>query len=188
MTSRHNGPAQQTDPKPESAVMEILLHDRRKYLNFLSARLGNRELAEEILQNVVIKVLQSGSALRSQSSAEAWLYRVLRNALVDHYRRHAAASRRVEGNVLNVATPDPGPEGRVCPCAQDQLGRLRPEYQDALRQMEMENASASSYAASRAITPNTAFVRLHRARKALRLRVQQICGTCAGAGCFDCCC
>ena len=50
---------------------------------------------------------------------------------------------------------------------------------------------ADGYAVARAedgITPNLAMVRLHRARRALRLRLEESCRACAAHGCLDCSC
>jgi len=43
-------------------------------------------------------------------------------------------------------------------------------------------------AAELGVTPNNAAVRLHRARGALKKRLEQTCGTCTQHGCLDCTC
>ena len=70
----------------------------------------------------------------------------------------------------------------------EELSRLRENYSDALHAMEMNNEPVAAYAARKGISANNAMVSLHRARKSLRKRLESRCGSCAGAGCFDCKC
>jgi DNA-directed RNA polymerase specialized sigma24 family protein len=55
--------------------------------SFCSSTLRDRDLAEEIFQQLIIKILEWKSQLRSEDRAEGWIYRVLRNAVIDHHRR-----------------------------------------------------------------------------------------------------
>ena len=49
----------------------------------------------------------------------------------------------------------------------------------------MEDASVPALAAEAGITPGSASVRLHRAREAMRKRIEQCCGACARHGCLS---
>src|SRR3954451_25465812 len=79
-----------------------------------------------------------------------------------------------------IAAPEPTPA--LCPCAPDQLVKLKAEYQDALREVTMAGNSVQAYAAERNISCNLAYVRLHRARHSLRERLVAVCGSCAVSG------
>jgi RNA polymerase sigma-70 factor (ECF subfamily) len=76
----------------------------------------------------------------------------------------------------------------VCECATALLDTLKPEYAEALRRVEMEGVSVKDFARDKSVSPNTASVRLFRAREALRRQVERSCGTCAEHGCLDCSC
>lgn len=65
---------------------------------------------------------------------------------------------------------------------------LKNEYAEILRRVEMEGRTVVEAAADLGITPGNAAVRLHRARQALRLRLQTTCGACTEHGCLDCSC
>src|SRR6266849_6813692 len=75
-------------------VMALLVENRRAFLSFLENRVGHREVAEDVLQEAFARSLDR-VPLESEESAVAWFYRVLRNAVLDHYRR-AGASRSEE--------------------------------------------------------------------------------------------
>jgi DNA-directed RNA polymerase specialized sigma24 family protein len=172
----------------ENPALAYLLAHRGKYLAFLLEKLRNRELAEELLQNVATKVVERGPQLRSKRHVEAWLYRIVRNTLADYFRELTRSPLRLDNDPvkLQIAAPDPMPE--PCPCVMKELTHLKPEYEDALRDVEVTGSSVQRYAAAMQITDNAASVRLHRARKSLLKRVIKACGSCAGAGCFECAC
>ncbi len=65
---------------------------------------------------------------------------------------------------------------------------LKPEYADALRQIEVEGIAVKDYAAAHGLSAGNAGVRIFRARAALKKEVVRSCGTCAEHGCLDCTC
>lgn len=172
----------------EHALPLMLVENHARFLAFVRRRVEVPEVAEDILQAAYMKALQRGGGV-DRAHALPWFYRVLRNAVIDHYRRSAAAAPTVEvekaAAEMVVVEPD---SPNVCPCASKELTRLRVDYAAALAEVDMGAAKVQEYARGAGISSNNASVRLYRARKALRNRLEKICGPCAGAGCFDCTC
>lgn len=173
-------------------VLAALVANHRTFLAFLERRVGSRDVAEDLLQDAFVKGIERAGGLRDDESAVAWFYRVLRNALVDHYRRRDAEARAVsratgetEGAIEAV---DADLLDAACTCIWDLLDTIKPDYAAALRRVDLDGASLAAYAGETGITPNNAGVRLHRARAALRKQVTRSCGTCATHGCLDCHC
>jgi RNA polymerase sigma-70 factor (ECF subfamily) len=168
-------------------VMERLSAKRADFLRFVAKRVESLEVAEDILQASYLRAIEHLGELRDASRVEAWFYRFLRYAIVDHYRRSAATSEvTVEQPLPEPQQPPAAPT--PCPCAVRELTNIRKEYSQALETVEMQDVPVHAYAGRERITPGNASVRLHRARKALAQRIQLVCGPCAGAGCFDCGC
>ena len=65
---------------------------------------------------------------------------------------------------------------------------LKPEYADALQQIDVAGTPVKDYAEHAGISASNAGVRVFRAREALRKQVTRACGTCAEHGCLDCSC
>ncbi len=179
----------ETDP----AVVEALVSNHRRFLDFLERRTGDRARAEDLLQSAFVRALEKGGGIRTGESSVAWFYRLLRNALVDQHRADAARGRALEGRA-DRGLEDEGEDeearlhGEVCRCVVDLLPTLKAEYAELIRSVDLEGEPVQSAARELGITPNHASVRLHRARKALLKRVQRSCGTCAAHGCLDCSC
>jgi RNA polymerase sigma factor (sigma-70 family) len=172
------------------AVVEALVRNHRRFLGFLEGRVGSRAVAEEILQAAYVRTLEKGGELQEGEGAVAWFYRLLRNAVVDHYRRQSAEGRALEREAREATEVGSDSELRetVCACLHELLPGLKPEYADILRQVDLEGRSVPEVARESGITANNAGVRLHRARQALKKQLERSCGTCAAHGCLDCSC
>ncbi len=172
------------------SVVEALVGNHRRFLSFLESRVGSRAQAEELLQSAYVRTLEKGGDLRDGESAVAWFYRLLRNALVDHYRRNAVEGRALEREAREASEVGPDPElmESVCACIHELLPALKPEYAEVVRQVDLEGRSIPEVARESGITANNAGVRLHRARQALKKQLERSCGTCASHGCLDCSC
>ena len=172
-------------------LLSVMTENRRAFLSFLERRVGHRETAEDLLQESFARSLDR-VPLEAEESVTAWFYRVLRNGLIDHYRRRGVADRALAAlqKELDEASPEVAPDERdaVCRCVTRLSATLKPEYALALRRVEVEGVSVRDYASEAGITPNNAAVRLFRARETLRKRVVRWCGSCAEQGCVDCTC
>jgi RNA polymerase sigma factor (sigma-70 family) len=172
-------------------VARALVDNHREFLAFLQKRVGDRALAEDILQEAFVRGLDKLGTLEQDESATAWFYRILRNAVIDHHRRRASADRRLDAFAAELeryVEPEAEVRGAVCRCVGELAGTLKAEYADALRRVEIDGVAVKDYAAEAGISSNNAAVRVFRAREALRKQVTRSCGTCADHGCLDCTC
>jgi len=190
-----NTPSSAPDAETLSAspeVVAVLVENHRRFLDFLTRRVGSREVAEDILQDAFVRGLSRADQLRDQESAVAWFYRSLRNALVDHWRKRGAERKVIDEGVELSDDLEPAADAElmntVCACATSLLSTLKPEYAEALRRVDLAGVSVKTFAEEGRMTANNASVRLFRARQALRRQVERTCGTCAEHGCLDCTC
>ncbi len=177
-----------TGLSPEA--IQRLLGGHREFLAFLERRVESREAAEDILQEAFVRGLERGGEVRDEDSVVAWFYRLLRNAVVDHYRHKASAERAMEAYGREFVSVEPAPEiqEEICRCLSGLLDSLKPEYRQALRLVDMEDGSLKELATQVGISEGNAAVRVHRAREALRKQVRLSCGICAEHGCLNCSC
>lgn len=172
-------------------VVGSLVKNHRDFLSFLQRRLGDRALAEDVLQEAFVRGLHKLETLETDESATAWFYRILRNAVIDHHRRRATGQKKLEAFAVELeqsVEPVGEVRGAVCRCIGELAATLKPEYAEALRRVEVDGVPVKDYAVEAGITGNNAAVRVFRAREALRKQVTRSCGTCADHGCLDCTC
>lgn len=174
-----------------SAPLELLLDNHRMFLRYLERRIGDRALAEDILQDAFARVLARPGQAPADEGVVPWFYRTLRNASIDHHRRRGSAERAFDAfarelEAQETAAPDLAAE--ICACVSRLAGTLKPEYAEALQEIDVGGTPVKDFAERHGLTPNNAAVRVFRARDALKKRVVESCGTCAEHGCVDCSC
>lgn len=179
------------EARPTPDVVRVLVGNHREFLGFLERRVGSRALAEDILQDAFVRGMDKLETLRSDESAVAWFYRLLRNAIIDHHRRSGASERKLAAfgrEVEEHLEPDVETRGAICKCVSELAATLKEEYADALRTVEVNGLPVKDFATQAGISTNNAGVRVFRAREALRKQVIRSCGTCADHGCLNCTC
>ena len=179
----------QTADPPEPRELERgLLESRDRFLGYVRKRVDDPELAEDILQDSLLRAIQAAPNLRQKDRLVPWFYSVLHNAIVDAYRRRGAAPREViplDGVDLPADSED---EALLCACFEPLVTTLKPEYAELIRALELGGETPEAAAERLGLTPVNLRVRRHRARQALRRRLEETCLTCADHGCLDCTC
>jgi RNA polymerase sigma factor (sigma-70 family) len=181
----------QSPANPGAAVERTLVARHHQFRGFLRKRVSSDDVAEELLQTCMVRALEKKASLQAGERVDAWFYRLLRNALVDHFRHHAVEVRALERaahDVEGATTPAPELTARPCHCLATVISTLKPSLAHALRAVDLRGEPIAAFALAEAITTNNAHVRLHRARQALREHLIATCGTCASHGCLDCTC
>lgn len=173
------------------AHLEALVENHRTFLRYLERRVGDRELAEDILQDSFARVIDHSERAPADEGIVPWFYRVLRNAAIDRLRRRGTATRAMEAFARELeahASVQPELEAEICGCITRLAGTLKTEYAEALQAIDVGGQPVKSFAAERGLSAGNAGVRVFRAREALKKRVMESCGTCAEHGCRNCTC
>jgi RNA polymerase sigma-70 factor, ECF subfamily len=161
------------------------LHQR--VLGYVGRRVNRREDAEDIAQEVMMRIHRHSADLEHVDRMAAWVYRIAANAIVDHYRR--PARREVpSGQAGDVPEPDPltaspawiepGPEElreALAGCLAPLIERLPAIYREALELTEFDGVSQVDAAARLGITVSGMKARVQRARAQLRKLLLECC-------------
>jgi RNA polymerase sigma-70 factor (ECF subfamily) len=165
---------------------------RDAFLAYLRRRVDDPELAEDLLQDSLLRAVRAAPQLKDHERLLPWFYRVLHNAAVDAYRRRGVRAEGMPTVTLetagHVAAPAAEADPIACACFRALLPSLKPEYADLIESLDLGSETPDQAAARLGITSNNLKVRHHRARQALRQRLEQTCRTCAEHHCLDCTC
>ena len=179
------------DPAEGASAISTLLEIHRAFLSYLERRVGDRALAEDILQDALTKVVARPEQAPPDEAIVPWFYRSLRNAAIDQFRRRGAADRAYEAFARELdtqETPSAEIEAEICACVSRLAATLKPEYAEALEAIEVAGMPVKTFAEQKGLSSSNAGVRVFRAREALKKRVTESCGMCAEHGCVDCTC
>jgi RNA polymerase sigma-70 factor (ECF subfamily) len=182
------------EPHLNDMIQQLLGHESA-FRVFLRRRVGDETLAEDLLQQSIVRAVQSHHSVRNDESVVAWFYTIIRHTLIDYYRSKGADARRNEAFLqeLTLSGDDTEPpldevKATVCTCLHRLLPKLRSNYAELIRRIDLEGESPTRVAEELKISPSNLTVRLHRARQALRASLEQSCGVCSTHGCLNCTC
>lgn len=176
----------------QDALATTLLTNLAAFQGFARRRLGDEQLAADAVQESLLRALKSDRELAADDNAVAWFYRILRNVLTDLHRRRATQTKGLERfateSAIAAGMDDAELEQTACACFRALLPTLRPDYAQVLQLSDLDGEPAEAVAKQVGISKNNLKVRLHRARRQLRERLEQTCQACATHGCLDCQC
>jgi RNA polymerase sigma-70 factor (ECF subfamily) len=165
-----------------ASKFEELMRPQMAFLHRLAWRFtGSVADAEDLVQDVLVKLYPRGEELAGIEQLRPWLAKVLYRRYVDFVRRQArsplsalAERAQDEGDPLDVAAaPEDGPEGRAERGEwRDRilaaLGRLNPEQRAVVVMHDVEGYSLEELEPVLEAPLGTLKSRLHRARQRLR--------------------
>src|SRR6185436_14235179 len=98
--------------------------------SFIRSRVRNHAAAEDILQDVFLKIHHKLPTVRSSERLEAWVWRITRNAISDYFRTLRPGEPLPEPLAINSEIPADLPDLR--PCVRQFVNELPPDYREAL--------------------------------------------------------
>lgn len=175
-----------TEHKVEPALIEA----QGALLGYVRKKVGDEGVAEDILQESIIKAIKGAPSLREEEKILAWFYRILDNSITDYFRRRRFERRHfepIDDEETGGAVP-PEDFTRICSCIRLLLSSMNSDYAMLIEELELAEGDPAEVAERLGITRNNLKVRRHRARAQLRERLERACRACAEHGCLDCSC
>lgn len=178
----NRGPQATADCRWPSAAGSLDLAAHRADLRrFVLRAVGNADLAEDIVQETLLRAMTSAAGFAGRAQPMTWLSTIALNVLRDHYRRPVI---RREVAVDEAALKElPSDDDVVMALMQDEMGTCITDHLMALPDRQREvltlhdigGAAHAEVAEALGISEGNARVLLHRARAALRERLGRHC-------------
>jgi RNA polymerase sigma-70 factor, ECF subfamily len=142
---------------------------------FVGRRIGDPDAADDVAQEVLLRLHRSIGDLRSQDRLDAFAYRIARNAIIDHYRSRAGAKEiparsddliaRIDGEGEGDADADEA-QGRqeLARCLEPLVKRLPEPYRQALTLTDLGTLSQVEAAQVTGLSVPGMKTRVQRAR------------------------
>jgi RNA polymerase sigma-70 factor (ECF subfamily) len=127
-------------------------HD--KLLGFIRKRVKDKTTAEDILQDVFIKILDKIDTQREDSKILSWMYQMTKNTIVDYYR----TNNRINDLPESLIEEDVNSESQLDEmkkCLMPVLNGLEEKYKEAFVLTEIEGISQKELASKLNTIKNT---------------------------------
>lgn len=151
---------------------------------FVRNRIADPDAAEDVQQDIYLKLHDRAASLRDQDKVTGWVFTVARNTVIDHYRARGRQRQQPVG-VPRVADRAPSPEDELTgpqrtwdalvDCLPALLGELSDEYREAIELVELGGLTRREAAEQVGISESGMKSRVQRARAQMADRLHDWC-------------
>ena len=148
---------------------------------FVGKRVNDPHTADDITQDVMLKLQTQLHALPPEDKLPAWVLAVARNAVIDHYRARALRDHADIADIHPAEDDDIAEEERraavrdLTPCLMRMIEQLPEPYREAMKLADVEGLSQQEVADRAGISLSGAKSRVQRARQQLREMILDCC-------------
>lgn len=144
-------------------------------LRFIQSRINDRDLANDILQDVFVKIHANLNALNTNTSLISWVYRITRNTIIDHYRRKKILVYKEDIQDL-LSEEEPSQVKDFSQCLGSFIAQLPDKDREALEKTGYGKMSQKTYAELTNESYSAVKSRVQRARKKVKDLFVDCCG------------
>ncbi len=135
---------------------------------FIRRRVDNPDDAEDVLQDVFVRIHRGLPDLEDTRRLLPWMYRITRNAIIDRARRRTEPSALNHDPASDDSSDDADNQREIGRCLNQMLLRLPEADREALEQVELEDVSQIEFAQRLGLSTSGAKSRVQRARHRLK--------------------
>jgi RNA polymerase sigma-70 factor (ECF subfamily) len=152
-----------TSPDPGGLALALALFERHRgsLRAYLRLATGSADVADDLAQDVYVRVIQRGAAYEPRGLERAWLFSIARHLVVDHFRHH----REAEVALVDIARPA---TQAIAVSVRVAIGRLPEREREAFLLCEVAGLSYAEIAEATATTAGAVRSAIYRARVQLR--------------------
>jgi RNA polymerase sigma-70 factor (ECF subfamily) len=140
-------------------------------LRYVKSKVRSREDAEDILQNVFIKISSNVNKLTEDVKIKNWLFTITRNTIIDYYRANANKSKVAIGDDIEEQlfdSDDPDPTKGLDRCMNSMISLLPEEYRTIIIDSEITGIKQKDLAEKYGIAYPSMRSRVQRGRERLK--------------------
>ena len=144
---------------------------------FIRRRVSDEATAEDVLQDVFLKIHLHGEGLKDVKKLESWIYQITRNAIIDSYREPRPVATLESPEVLDLSEelPDDDVVSELLPCVRAMVRSLPELDRQALVLTEYQGLTQKELSERLGLSFSGAKSRVQRAREKLKQQLLECC-------------
>lgn len=171
------------EPTQVDALASAYVETRRGLLAVIRRKVGDAQVAEDLLHDVFVKAATAIANGRAPSNMTGWLYQVVRTTIVDRYRAKRLPEEPMDHEPTATEPEDLLAFQSLAMCMEPLSATLPPIYRDALVAADLQGRRLADIASTAGLSVTAVKSRVSRARKLLRQRLLDCCTVALGADC-----
>lgn len=136
---------------------------------FIGKRVSNTQDADDILQDVFIKVHRNFANMKDVARITAWVYTITRNAITDYYRKKEAFELvDLPADLTDENDEDLSFNSEITACLKTMIDSLPEKYKEAVLLTEFQNLTQKELSERMGLSLSGAKSRVQRGREMLK--------------------
>jgi RNA polymerase sigma-70 factor, ECF subfamily len=152
-------------------IAQIYSDFRQSLFSFIRSRVRSKEDAEDILQNVFLKMSSNVDRLSDDEKLASWMYAITRNSIIDYYRFNAKRSNVAVSPAIEENLPeelDSDPTKGLDQCMISMINLLPADYRAIIIDSEIKGIKQKDLAEKYGIAYPSMRSRVQRGRERLK--------------------
>jgi len=152
-------------------VAGIYKQFRSELFGYIKSKVSSREDAEDILQNVFIKISSNVEQLTENVKLKNWIFTITRNSIIDYYRINANKKKLGINEEITEEIPEPEDSDStkgLDQCMTSMIGLLPEEYREIIIESEIQGMKQKDLAEKYSIAYPSMRSRVQRGREKLK--------------------
>ena len=155
---------------------EIIWNNCRKVLNqFIRNRVNDQSAADDILQDVFVKIHSNIGTLTHKEKINSWIYQITRNTIIDYYRKKKQKTELKESSLVYEENLENESYAKLKEGLMGMIEQLPPKYRVALLLTDYRGLTQKELSEKLGISLPGAKSRVQRARKLLKELYMKCC-------------
>lgn len=145
-----------------------------KLRQFILMRVNNKDDADDILQEVFIRIYKRIDTLKEEQKLSSWIFQITRNVIIDYYRSQKE-SKEFNDEIISGKIDEEDPISKLTVGLSEFIEHLPPNYKEAIQLTEIEGIKQRELAEKLGISITGAKSRVQRGRERLKEMLLDCC-------------
>ncbi len=184
----HQLPAAKMEPCVADGLTVLWQQYHQRLLHYLQGHLAVPDEAQDVMQTIFLKVYQHPPAPMATPQLEAWLWRVTKHALIDHWRKGNRVPAMVsmdaddhgsdwlDAQVTQQTNVEANPRLSMSCCLDAMVQELPDKYRQTIELADLQQQPYRAVAVQLGVTESAIKSRVKRGREMLRDQLVACCG------------
>ncbi len=143
--------------------------------SFIRRRVADDHVADDLLQEAFLKIHNGIGSLKDDQRLTAWLYRIARNTITDHFRKHPFEALNTDIIAERAAEVEISSRQELVTCLEQMVAQLPKKYRQAIELAELQGTTQRRVASQLGLSVSGAKSRVQRGRERLKKMLLSCC-------------
>lgn len=142
---------------------------------YIKKHINNKSDAEDVLQEVLLKIYSNIDDLRDYRKISVWVYKIAKNTIIDYYRRKNKEMVQLAENVFEEDIDEDSCNTEISKCLNKMIEYLPEKYKEVIKLIEYNGLTQKEVSQHLGISVSAVKSRVHRARAMLKKMLIECC-------------